>query len=162
MQKKYRPCAGAVVFNKDGNVLLGSRIDSSTDDWQFPQGGIDKNETPAQAAKRELLEEMNVSSVELVYVDEKPMYYDFPVDIKEKFRKKGIFFDGQEIFFGLFFFNGALDEISVQTSFPEFKKFEWKSMNFAVSHIIEFKKEVYKGLAERFTPLIEQYLKNLS
>ena len=60
MQKKYRPCAGAVVFNKDGNVLLGSRIDTSTDDWQFPQGGINKNETPAQAAKRELFEEMGI------------------------------------------------------------------------------------------------------
>ena len=73
MQKKYRPCAGAVVFNKDGNVLLGSRIDTSTDDWQFPQGGINKNETPAQAAKRELFEEMNISSVKLVYIDKEQL-----------------------------------------------------------------------------------------
>lgn len=162
MQKKYRPCAGAVVFNKDGKVLLGARKDTSTDSWQFPQGGIDKNETPAQAAKRELFEEMNISSVELVYIDEEPMCYDFPLNIKEKFRKKGIFFDGQEIYFGLFFFNGSLDEISVQTTVPEFKNYEWNSLDTAVSRVIEFKKDVYTNLAKKFTPLIKQYLENLS
>ena len=160
MFKRYRPCAGAVVFNKDGQVLLGARIEAVNDDWQFPQGGIERNETPAQAAKRELFEEMSVSSVNLIYVDEEPSRYEFPDVVKDKFRKKGIYFDGQDIYFALFFFNGSTDEISAQTSFPEFKKCEWKSMEFAVEHIIDFKKHVYTQLAQKFTPLIEQYIKN--
>ena len=160
MQKKYRSCAGAVVFNKKGQVLLGSRVESNNDAWQFPQGGIERNETPAQAAKRELFEEMNISSVDLVYVDKEPICYEFPDEIKDKFKKNGIYFDGQEIYFALFFFKGSIDEISVKTKIPEFKKFKWENMNFAVSHIIDFKKHVYIKLAEKITPIIEQYIKN--
>lgn len=162
MQKKFRPCAGAVVFNKNGQVLLGARIESDSDDWQFPQGGIEKDETPAQAAKRELFEEMNVSSVDLICTFDTPICYEFTDEIKNKFRKKGIYFDGQEIYFSLFFFNGDIDEISVKTKVPEFKKCEWKSMDFALDHIIDFKKHVYIKLAEKFNPLIERYIKNVS
>lgn len=160
--QKYRPCAGAVVFNKKGQVLLGARNDTTGDNWQFPQGGIENNETPAQAAMRELFEEMSVSSVELVHIEDEPIYYDFPNNIKENFRKRGIFFEGQAIYFGLFFFNGHDEEISIETAVPEFKKCEWKSIDFAVSHIVEFKKDVYSHLAKKFTPLIKQYLENLS
>lgn len=162
MQKKYRPCAGAVVFNKDGLVLLGARIESEGDDWQFPQGGIEIGETPIQAAKRELFEEMNVSSVNLVHIYEKPLRYDFPNNVKEKFKKKGTYFDGQEIYFGLFFFCGDDEEISTQTKYPEFKKYDWKDMNFALSHVIDFKKDIYISLTKKFNPLIEQYLKKAS
>lgn len=162
MTKKYRPCAGAVVFNKKGQVLLGARKESTTDDWQFPQGGIEKNESPIMAAKRELFEEMNVSSVELIAIDKEPMIYEFPDNVKNKFKKKGIYFDGQEIYFALFFFTGSDEEISVKTKTPEFKKYAWKDLNFAVNSVIDFKKDVYKNLAKNFIPLIEQYLKNAS
>ena len=56
MQKKYRPNAGIVVFRKDKKVLVCARADRQTNNWQFPQGGIDKGETPAEAAVRELSE----------------------------------------------------------------------------------------------------------
>ena len=35
-------------------------------------------------------------------------------------------------------------------------------MEFAVDHVIDFKKHVYTQLAEKFTPLIEQYIKKHS
>ena len=57
MSKHFRPCAGAIVFNKDGKVFLGSRIETANDSWQFPQGGIEAGEIPAEAAYRELYEE---------------------------------------------------------------------------------------------------------
>ena len=57
MSKHFRPCAGAIVFNKDGKVFLGSRIETANDSWQFPQGGIEAGEIPAEAACRELYEE---------------------------------------------------------------------------------------------------------
>ena len=43
----YRPCVGIMLFNQDGKVFVGKRIDQTVEGWQMPQGGIDKGETPA-------------------------------------------------------------------------------------------------------------------
>ena len=65
----YRPCVGPAVFNRDGLVFIGRRIDGpehvdDTHVWQMPQGGIDRGEDPWPAALRELHEETNIRSVE--------------------------------------------------------------------------------------------------
>lgn len=158
MQKKYRLCAGCVVFNREGNVLLGNRIDMKSDSWQFPQGGIELDETPEEAAKRELFEETNVTSVKTVYSYEHPLRYDFPTDVINNFLKRGIISSGQDIYFSLFFFDGNDSEISAQTSQPEFKELQWHSLDFAVENIVYFKRGVYKTIAECFKPIIVQYL----
>ena len=56
MTETYRLNAGVVVFNRKRQVLLCRRSDEK-DAWQFPQGGIEKGETPAAAALRELEED---------------------------------------------------------------------------------------------------------
>ena len=64
--KEYRKNVGVVVFNAKGLVLLGNRI-SHRSSWQFPQGGMDDNEDPLVAAKRELYEEVGIDNAEFVY-----------------------------------------------------------------------------------------------
>lgn len=162
MQKKFRKCAGAVVFNKKGLVLLGNRIDTKTDSWQFPQGGFENTESPEEAAKRELFEETSIKSVKTINVLGSPIRYEFSDDIKINFRKKNIYNDGQEIYFVLFFFDGDNDEINVKTKYPEFKKTMWNTLDFALDNIIEFKKDAYKQMATVFGPKIDEYIKNLS
>ena len=44
----YRPNVGIVVANDYGQVLWARRI-GGHDAWQFPQGGINEDETPEQA-----------------------------------------------------------------------------------------------------------------
>lgn len=162
MLKKFRPCAGAIVFNDKGQLLLCNRIDTLSDAWQFPQGGIEKNETPLEAAKRELMEETNVTSVIPVYSDTEPRRYFFPKEIKDKFSERGIFNDGQDIYFTLFYFCGKNEEINLETKEPEFRQYMWDSFDFAIKNIISFKKDVYIAVAKKFEPIIGQYLKNLS
>ena len=58
----YRLNAATVVFNKQGKVLICSRVDFENQ-WQFPQGGINNEENHQQAALRELREETNIFSV---------------------------------------------------------------------------------------------------
>lgn len=158
MPKQFRLCAGAIVFNDKGNVFLGNRIETKEDSWQFPQGGIEPDETPEMAAKRELFEETSICSVKPIYTDNKPSRYEFSQEIKEKFRKRGIFNDGQDIYFTLFYFVGKESEINLQTTVPEFKSYVWESFDFAVQNIISFKKEVYLKAKHIFLPKIGQYL----
>ena len=48
---------GIILLNDENKVFVGKRIDNPGKYWQMPQGGIDKNETFLEAAKRELEEE---------------------------------------------------------------------------------------------------------
>ena len=57
--------AVALIFNKNGEVLLTQRNDPRSPlihkKWQFPGGGIEKNETPENACLREILEETGLT-----------------------------------------------------------------------------------------------------
>ena len=158
MSGDYRDCAGAIVFNRKGEVLLGNRIDTDEDAWQFPQGGIERGETPLEAALRELFEEMSVESVKPVAVDDKPYRYDFPKEICSRFEKRGIKSLGQDIYFSLLYYCGKESEINVQTASPEFSEYKWDSFDFAVQQIVSFKKDIYVSAYQRFIPLIKQYI----
>ena len=55
----YRPSVGVALFNRDGKVFLGRRKrrrgvgkEGAGYEWQMPQGGIDRGETPRAAALR--------------------------------------------------------------------------------------------------------------
>ena len=162
MKKVFRPNAAAVVFRQDKKVLMCRRIFPKTDGWQFPQGGIETEETPAEAAYRELYEETGISSVELVYTDVEPTRYEFSAEIKENFRKRGIFNDGQDIYFSLFYFTGNEKDIHLDMPHPEFKRYKWDTLEFAVFNVIDFKKEAYSAAAQRMAPLIKDYIAKLS
>ena len=59
---------GVVLLDKRSKALFARRaqrngVTSADTVWQFPQGGIDKGETPLEAARRELHEETGVKSV---------------------------------------------------------------------------------------------------
>ena len=54
----YRANVGIVLINQQGQVFWGRRIGMSA--WQFPQGGINPDESAVQAMYRELREEVGV------------------------------------------------------------------------------------------------------
>jgi putative (di)nucleoside polyphosphate hydrolase len=67
-RQAYRPNVGIALFNAAGLVLIARRIrDDGPEviypgaEWQMPQGGIDAQEEPRQAAMRELFEETGVT-----------------------------------------------------------------------------------------------------
>ena len=62
----FRPNVGIILANPSGQVLWARRV--GQDAWQFPQGGIKKDESPESAMFRELKEETGLEShhVEIV------------------------------------------------------------------------------------------------
>ena len=62
----FRANVGIILTNDQGQVFWARRI--GMDAWQFPQGGIKKNESPKMAMYRELKEEIGLEPehVELI------------------------------------------------------------------------------------------------
>ena len=154
MEYPYRKCAAAVLFNDSGRVLVCARHDLQHDDWQFPQGGVEAGETAVDAARRELYEETSVRSVQFVTAMEEGIRYTFPDFILEKRKKRGIYNPGQDLYWSLFRFVGEESEINLDTAEPEFRKYEWVTLDEAVKRAVDFKKDAYKKMAAAFKPFI--------
>lgn len=82
----YRLSAGVALFHRDGRVWMGKRRPGKGSEfircpWQLPQGGIEKGETPVDAAWRELLEETGTNKAELMCESHKWLYYDLPDEL---------------------------------------------------------------------------------
>jgi len=56
----YRPNVGIVLMHPDGRVFWARRV--RRDGWQFPQGGMNTDETPLEAMYRELREETGLET----------------------------------------------------------------------------------------------------
>ena len=158
----YRPCAGIALFNRDGKVLIGRRKDHPVDSshaWQMPQGGIDKDEEPIEAAVRELYEETNVSSISLLTAIPDWLTYDLPDEaigsaLKGKYR-------GQKQKWFAALFEGEESEINIHNPGggkhkAEFDDWRWEDITNLPDLVVPFKREVYLGIVAAFRDIPEK------
>ena len=78
----YRRNVGVMLMNADGHVFVGQRLDNPGPAWQMPQGGIDKGETPKDAALRELEEETGYRAGRMEKIGE---FFSSPGMVSESF-----------------------------------------------------------------------------
>ena len=153
----YRPCAGIALFNHDGLVWIGRRIDGPQEAegagkwWQMPQGGIDGDEDPIAAARRELAEETHVESVS--YLGEMDwLTYDLPELLVGKAWKGR--YRGQRMKWVAFRFEGEASEIDVLNPGPghkpEFSEWRWERLETLPELIVPFKRDVYEAVVRGF------------
>ncbi len=156
----YRPCAGVVLFNRQGRVFIGRRTQMPPGGpgqaWQMPQGGIDPGEDPFEAAVRELYEETNISSAELLAPAEDWLAYDFPDGVTE--QKKRNKFRGQRQMWFAMLFTGDDTEIDIEhpdngAHRAEFSDWRWECLESLPELIVPFKRDVYRQLVEWFADL---------
>jgi putative (di)nucleoside polyphosphate hydrolase len=151
-----RPNVGIVLVAPTGKVWLGRRAKSPPPlNWQFPQGGIDAGEGDFDAALRELREETGVSSVRLLGRTRDWIGYEFPPEHQGSKIGKG--WRGQKQIWFAFAFEGDDAEIDLNThGESEFDAWRWADLDEALEGVIEFKREVYRQVAEAFAPLVER------
>ncbi|HBS33543.1 MAG TPA: RNA pyrophosphohydrolase [Parvularcula sp.] len=152
----YRPNVGVVLFNRRAEVFIGRRIgafeitgeSAGLLGWQFPQGGVDKDEDIAAAAFRELKEETGVTSARLLTLTPGWIAYDFPFE----YAKHG--WRGQRQKWAAMLFEGDDAEIDLEAdAHQEFDAWRWAALEEAPDLIVPFKREVYREIVRAFTPL---------
>lgn len=151
--RPYRQCVGLMLVNADGAVFVGNRIDTPGDHWQMPQGGIDEGETPAQAAWRELKEEVGTDKAEIIAESATWHAYDLPPGLSRRVWK-GRYRGQTQKWFALRFL-GTDADIDLAHHTPEFGEWRWVPLDRLVELIVPFKREIYARVAEEFRPLIE-------
>ncbi len=156
MDKLYRSCAGVVLFNRQGMVFVGKRIDAEQDEspWQLPQGGVNEGEDFKTAALRELHEETSIKSIHIIYESSHMHQYDIP--FHESLWGGKYVGQRQKWFLGAF--QGPDNEIDINTTDPEFNAWRWIDVNELENFAIHFKKDIYKSLSQEFAPIITEYL----
>lgn len=163
----YRANVGITLFNQLGQVWIGRRAgmpetlpeeDDLSFAWQMPQGGIDEGEEPLPAAERELFEETNVSSIELLAEATDWFTYELaPEIIKKGWRSK---YRGQRQKWFAFLLTGDESEINVQTPGggkfeAEFSEWRWVDLKETPDLIVPFKREVYEQVVGEFSDIAD-------
>lgn len=150
--KQYRPNVGLALFHRQGLVFLGKRAGADGPyQWQMPQGGVDRGETPVDAAYRELEEEIGVRPEHAELLEETGdwLYYDFPIDVRTKMKPRGRY-RGQRQKWYAFRFRGRDADIRLDTHTPEFSDWRWAPLESAPGLVIPFKRATYEEVARRF------------
>lgn len=146
--KQYRPNVSAVILSPKYpftcEILIAQRIDIAGA-WQFPQGGIDKGETPKEAILRELKEEIGTNDVEILSAYPEWLSYDFPKNTLDKMRP----YVGQKQKYFLVKLRN-LDGVSTDTKVPEFSDFKFVKSNEIFKYVTSFKKDIYLEVLKYF------------
>jgi putative (di)nucleoside polyphosphate hydrolase len=146
----YRRNVGVMLVNAEGHAFVGQRLDSDVPAWQMPQGGIDKGESPKEAALRELEEETGVPA-SLVTVEAETegwIAYDLPHDIVPRIWKGR--FRGQEQKWYLLRFHGTDADVNIAVDHPEFSEWRWLPVEELIANIVPFKRGVYEQVVAAF------------
>ncbi len=139
-----RKGVGVVLLNNNNQVFVGKRIDNPNDFWQMPQGGIDKDENPLDAAFRELKEETSIKSVKLIRELNYEITYHLPDNLlgiiwKGKYK-------GQTQKWFIMRFLGNNNEIDLKTKHPEFLEWKWIEIENITDKVVDFKLHVYEKI----------------
>ncbi len=140
----YRPNVGIILLNRKNEVFWGKRIKEHS--WQFPQGGIDRGESPENAMYRELQEEIGLKRehVRIIGRTRDWLRYDVPRSwIRSDWRGH---YKGQKQIWYLLRLIGKDSDIQLRASeHPEFDAWRWNQYWVPLDSVIEFKREVYRA-----------------
>ena len=124
----------------------------------MPQGGIDSGESPENAAYRELEEETGTNSAEIIFTLDEWLEYNLPPELIGK--ALGGKFKGQKQKWFLMIFKGEDSDFNLDGHIAEFDEWTWRNIEEMPDLVVDFKKELYLKLIEKFSPIKDKIKNN--
>ena len=139
----YRANVGIILCNAKNEVFWAKRVREHA--WQFPQGGIKKNEDPETAMYRELYEEVGLRQrdVKLIGRTREWLRYELP---ERYIRKHSVpLCIGQKQIWYMLRLSASESRIRLNcTEKPEFDHWCWVDYWRPVHDVVYFKRQVYR------------------
>lgn len=151
----FRPNVGIILSNREGHVLWARRVGQNA--WQFPQGGMRSDETPAEAMYRELCEEVGLlpEHVEIMGETRGWLRYRLP---KKYLRHSShpLCIGQKQVWFMLRMLCDDEQVCLDHCDKPEFDRWRWVDYWHPLSEVVAFKRGVYKKALNELSPLLFQ------
>lgn len=152
----FRPNVGIILSNRDRRLFWGRRVGQNA--WQFPQGGINPDETPEQAMFRELEEEVGLceQQVTILGCTRGWLRYHLPKRyIRHRYCGPGPTCIGQkQVWFMLRVDCGEEAFCLDRTDKPEFDAWRWVRYWQPLYEVVYFKRHVYQQALEELAPTL--------
>lgn len=149
----FRPNVGIILCNDQNRLFWGRRVGQNA--WQFPQGGIDAEETPEQAMYRELQEEVGLlpEHVDLLGSTHRWLRYRLPKRFVRR-HSYPLCIGQKQRWFLLRVHCRESDFCLDSTAKPEFDGWRWVKYWQPVREVIYFKRRVYERALGELAPLL--------
>lgn len=146
----FRIGVGMIVCNAQGEILWAKRC--KQDQWQFPQGGIEENETLEEAVYRELYEEVGLQAKDVEVLGHTPhwLYYWLPLRLRES---KGYLGCKQTWFLVKLVRSSAVIQLNCSQK-PEFDDWRWVKYWHPLKTAVYFKRRLYRAALNHLVPYL--------
>lgn len=149
----FRSNVGIILLNHQGQVFCGRRIGMSA--WQFPQGGIKRNETPEHAMYRELQEEVGLSSDQVALLGSTKRWLRYRLPRRYiRYSQQPLCIGQKQIWFLL---KLMADEANLRLDTeqtPEFDAWRWVDYWDPLGFVVPFKRSVYERALHEFAEFV--------
>ncbi len=145
----YRPNVAAIILSSDYDLtreFVIARRTGMRRGWQFPQGGIDTDETPREALFRELREEIGTDDVKVLGEYPEWIRYDFPETRSSKIYP----FKGQSQRYFLVQLNPGATLNLHTYAVPEFEEYRRVTIDELFKRVAYFKRPSYRRVIDYF------------
>ena len=151
----FRPNVAIVLMHPDGRVFWARRV--RRDGWQFPQGGMNSDETPTEAMYRELREETGLLPEHVDVVGSTPGWLRYRLPQRAVRRNDRLVCIGQKQVWFLLRFRGDEADLRLDlTDKPEFDLWRWVDFWYPLEHVVNFKRGVYADALHHLAPFARQ------
>lgn len=157
----YRPNVGIVLINDEHQVFWARR--ANNDGWQFPQGGMNTDETPEEAMYRELQEETGLTTDHVALLGSTPgwLRYRLPKRYQRQYSKPLCIGQKQVWFLLQFLADDSVFNLDA-TRHPEFCSFRWVDFWYPAENVIRFKRGVYRRALSLLEPMLNERVVQVS
>ena len=149
----FRPNVGIIITNAQGQLLWARRV-GGQDAWQFPQGGIQNNESAEAALYRELTEEVGLSEsdVDILACTRGWLRYRLPKQFMRHQSSPLCVGQKQKWFLLRFTANDEQVCLTQHSGKAEFDHWRWVSYWYPLDQVVAFKRDVYRRALKELAP----------